>query len=534
MNDDVLVGAPVVLALVGAGLSVALARRLTAQRVLGLVVLGLVLAANVALLVRVRGEGHVVSDLGDWPAPIGITLAVDPFSAIMLVVSALMLLAVFVYALGSPTDTDSRRFFHPVYLVLTAGVSAAFVTGDLFNLFVAFEITLISSYVLITMGGRPAQVRAGMTYVVINLIASTMFIAALALVYSATGTVNMAQLAERLAEIPEGTRTALGLLFLVIFGVKAAIFPLFFWLPDSYPLAPAPVTAIFAGLLTKVGVYSIVRTQTLLFPDIDGQTELLLWIGGLTMVTGVLGAIAQSNMRRILSFHIISQIGYMIFGIGLFTQAGYAAAIYFTVHNIVAKTALLLVAGIVEVSAGSSDLKKVSGLLHGSKVLALLYGLPALAMAGLPPTSGFVAKLALVEAGLDVEAWLIVGVSLAVSLLTLFSMTKMWNGVFWGAPEGPWVPGRDTTTPDHGDAAGAVAPARARVRLPRAMAGATAAVVAATVALAVWAGPAVRLADEAGESLAHPERYVAAVLDGSGEPQLAAGDGTGPTTEPAP
>ena len=494
MSPDVLVPAPVALSLLGAGLSLLAHRHLRLQRVIGVSVLSAVLAASVALLLDVRDDGTAVSYLGGWPAPFGITMVVDLFSALMLSVSSFMLLAVFVYALGSPAPDDRKRFFHPVYLVLSAGVAASFLAGDLFNLFVAFEMMLISSYVLVTLGGTRDQVRSGMTYVVINLTASLLFIAGVGLTYAATGTVNMAQLAGRLDELPGSVATALGLLFIVVFGIKAAIFPLFFWLPDSYPVAPTPVTAIFAGLLTKVGVYAIIRTQTLLFPHTDGPSEVLLWIAGLTMVIGGLGAIAQSEMKRILSFHIVSQIGYMIFGLALFSVAGIAGAIFYIVHNIVVKTGLFLVAGMVEVSAGSAALKRVGGLLHRTPVVAGLFAVCAISLAGLPPFSGFVGKVALVEAGADLGQWAIVAAGLAASFLTLFSMTKIWGGLFWGSPEGPALP------------------AEGRVRVPGAMVGATAAVAALSIAIALAAGPLIDLTTDAGESLVDRAGYVATVL----------------------
>ena len=369
---------------------------------------------------------------------------VDRLAGLMLVVSSLVLLVVMIFAIGEAGEERRRVGFHPVYLVLAAGVSASFVTGDLFNLFVAFEMMLAASYVLITLGGRPDQVRSGMTYVVISLVASTVFITVLALLYAATGTVNMADLSVRIAELDPAVRAAFALALLVVFAIKAGLFPLFFWLPDSYPTAPGPVTAIFAGLLTKVGVYAIIRTQTLLFDAPDWMGTVLIVVAVLTMVVGVLGAIAQDDMKRILAFHIISQIGYMIFGLGLFTVAGLAGAVFYIVHHIIVKTALFLVAGLVAHQSGSSRLSEVGGLVRTAPVLALLFAVPALSLAGLPPFSGFLAKFALVDAGLSAEAWVAVIASLAVGLLTLYSMTKIWAGVFWGeAEEEPSSPPRD-------------------------------------------------------------------------------------------
>ena len=494
----VLIPLPVILPLVAAAFSMALHRRVALQRFLGFLVLTTSLVATVVMLVEVRVSGPVAAHIGSWPAPMGITLVADLFAVVMLAVSAAMLLAVFVYALGSPRTADDALFFHPLYLILAAGVSASFLAGDLFNLFVAFEIMLSASYVLITLGGTRDQVRSGMTYVVISLLASTLFVTAVGLIYAATGTVNMADLAAKLADLPEGVRGGLGLLLLVVFGVKAAIFPLFFWLPDSYPTAPTPVTAIFAGLLTKVGVYAIIRTQTLLFPTGDGPSLLLLAIAGATMLVGVLGAIAQNDVKRILSFHIVSQIGYMIMGLGLFTVAGIAGAIFYIVHHIVVKTTLFLVGGLVENATGTGALNRLGGLLHRAPLIAFLFVVPALSLAGLPPFSGFVAKLALVQAGFEVDRFVVVGVSLAVSLLTLFSMAKIWSGVFWGVPdeEPPLLAARG----------------EGRLAAPALMVLPTGALVVLSLAIAGVAGPIYDLCRDAAGALAEPAPYIRAVL----------------------
>lgn len=437
MSDAIeyLVPAPVLLPILGAAISIALGRWRVAQQVLGVATLTGVLGCAVALLFEVDDTGRAVVQAGDWPAPLGITLVVDRFAALLLVVSSMMLLAVLVYAIGQGGAERRHVGFHPVYLVLAAGVAAAFITGDLFNLFVAFEIMLTASYVLLTLGGRRAQVRAGMTYIVISLVASALFLTALGFLYASTGTVNLADLSGAMADLPDALRDALVLLLLGVFGIKAAIFPLFFWLPDSYPTAPTAVTAVFAGLLTKVGVYAIIRTQTLLVGPDDRFGTLLLWIAGITMIVGVLGAIAQNDIKRILSFHIVSQIGYMIFGLGLFTVAGLAGAILYMVHHIVVKTTLFLIGGLVEHRAGTSRLDRIGGLLRTTPLLAIVFLFTAMSLAGIPPLSGFVAKFALVEAGVRADAWAAVGVSLAVSVLTLFSMTKIWAGAFGGEIE---------------------------------------------------------------------------------------------------
>ena len=351
----------------------------------------------------------------------------------------------------------------------------------------------MSSYVLLTLEGTDAQIRSGTTYVVLNVVESTVLLTAVGLVFAATGTVSMADLPARLAELPDGVRTGLNLLLLVSFGIKAAVFPLFFWLPDAYPTAPSSVTAVFAGLLTKVGVYAMLRTETLLFPG--GQTTLLLWIAGFTMIIGVLGAISHVEMKRILSFHIVSQIGYMVMGIGIGGEAALAATVFYLAHHIPVKTALFLVQGIIERETGTSAFDDVGGLARRSGVLAALFLVPALSLAGLPPFSGFLAKFGLVRAGFDDGRYVIVAVALVGSLLTLVSMSKIWIGVFWGDvyPEVPT--GRTGILRHH-----------------RLMSTATVTLVAVTLAIAACAGPLFDYCRQAAEQLVDPSVYVRAVV----------------------
>ena len=530
---NVLVPLPIVLPLLAAGLSVLLARHPWAQRALSLVVLAGVVAASVALLVRVDAEGTTAVQVGAWAAPFGISLVADRLAALLLVTSTVVALAVLVYAIGqgiadgrvSGTSRLPVAVFHPVYLVLVAGVAMAFLTGDLFNLFVAFEVFLCASYVLITLSGGAAQVRAGMTYVTVSLLASVLFVTVIGLLYAATGTVNMADLAVRLQDTPPGLRLALGLFLLVVFGIKAAIFPLFTWLPDSYPTAPSPVTAVFAGLLTKVGVYAIIRTQTLLFPEELGGTtaRVLLVIAALTMVVGILGAIAQDDVKRILSFTIVSHIGYMIFGLGLYTAAGLTGAILYTVHHIVVQTTLFLVSGLVERRSGTGALHELSGLQHVAPLTAVLFLLPALNLAGIPPFSGFFAKLALVQAGVadgSGIAYALVAVSIATSLLTLYAMVRIWGGAFWGPVAAPVADPDPTDTLAVGTAT-----------VPRTMTAVTAlTVVGGVVGLVLAAGPLYGVSARAADDLVARTPYTTAVLGDAG---LAARPGQ-PRTDRAP
>lgn len=534
---------PVLAPLLGCALCLLAWRSVAVQRVVSVGSVAVALAAAVAVLAQVWDGTVVVARAGGWPAPIGITLVADPLAAVVLTVGLATIGAVLLFAIGQPGCDDDTPAFHPTYLVLTAGVALAFLTGDLFDLFVAFELALAASYVLLTLGATRDQVRHGMTYVVINLVASTLFVVAIAVAYAATGTVNLADLSQRLGGIAPEVRSALALLLIVVFGLKAAVFPLFSWLPDAYPTARTPVTAVFAGLLTKIGVYCLLRTQTLLFAP-TGPSTLLLVIAGLTMVVGVLGAIAQGDVKRILSFHIVSQVGYMVMGLALFTVSGVAGAVFFLVHQVPVKASLFLTGGMVEHAAGSTVLTRVGGMLRRLPVAALLFGLAAMSLAGIPPFSGFVGKLALVEAGFDAGAWPIVAVSLLASLLTLYSMTKIWNGVFWGKVETVVPPGAaevvdaagtpalaavgagvgaaatasaepagGSTVASGSDTGPGASRAGARVRaMPALMTWSTAALVGVTVAIAVFAGPLYELCERAARDLLDPSGYVQAVL----------------------
>lgn len=492
-----IVALPVIVPLVAAGLALALLRHSRAQGVISVTALSTVLVVALYLLVQVQ-DGPVVTDIGGWAAPVGIVLVADPLSALMLTVSAAVTLCVLIYSLAQGvadgTEKSPVAIFHPTYLVLTAGVSNAFLTGDLFNLYVGFEILLFASYVLLTLGGTGERIRAGSIYVVVSIISSVVFLTAIALVYAATGTVNLAQLAERLPEIDPTISLVLQSLLLLAFGIKAAIFPLSSWLPDSYPTAPAPVTAVFAGLLTKVGVYAIIRTRTLLFPD-GRMDTILMWAALATMIVGILGAVAQNDIKRLVSFTLVSHIGYMIFGIALATEAGLSAAVFYVVHHITVQTALFLVVGLVERRGGSTSLDHLGGLAKIAPLLAVLFFVPAMNLAGIPPMSGFLGKVGLLQAGVAVGTplalTLVVG-GVLTSLLTLYAIVKAWNKAFWQtAPVEPEP-----------------------VRLPRGMVGAAAALVVLGLSLTVVAGPLMGHTDRTAAYLKAPAQYVDAVLVG--------------------
>ena len=506
----VLVALPVLLPLAAAGLSLALGRFADVQRVIGIVVLGLIIADAVVLLWIADGQGPLVLQLGDWPAPIGITLVADRLSALLLVVSSVVTFAVLLFSIGQRiTDYGRERSsttFHPMYMTLCAGVSMAYLTGDLFNLFVAFEIMLGSSYVLITRRTTASRVRAGMTYVIVSLASSLLFITMLALVYASTGTVNMADLGDKVGMLPAGLQTALALLIVIVFGIKAAMVPLHFWLPDSYPTAPAPVTAVFAGLLTKVGIYALIRTQTLVF-DHGQSWTLMLVIALVTMIVGALGALAQNDLNRLLSFLLVSHIGYMLFGLGVYDVIGLTGVILYVVHHITVQATLFLVSGLITRHTGTVALTRMGGLLKAAPLIAVLFALPALALAGVPPFSGFVAKLALLQAGVGAGTWMayaVTGGAVFTSLLTLYAMARIWTRAFWGQVKAPEV------DPDPTDEL-VVGTATSN----RPMVAATGVLVVASVVVAVLAGPLAGISGRAAEDLMDGQTYRTAVLGGA-------------------
>lgn len=478
------------------------------QRWISVIGAAALLIAALRLFDEVQRNGIQATQMGNWPAPFGITLVADLFSAIMVVLTGIIGLAVAVYSLES-IDAGREAFgYHPLYHFLLMGVCGSFLTGDLFNLYVWFEVMLMASFVLLALGGERGQMEGAIKYVTLNLIASTLFLSSLGILYGLAGTLNMADLARKFSGLaptqPTGLVTTLAMLFLIAFGIKAAVFPLFFWLPSSYHTPPVAVSAVFAGLLTKVGVYALIRVFTLIFvQDVAYTHTLILFIAWLTMVTGVLGAMAQSEFRRVLSFHIISQIGYMIMGLGLFTPLALAGSVFYIAHHIIVKTNLFLVSGVVKRLGGTLELKKLGGLYQTHPGLALLFLAPAISLAGLPPLSGFFAKLGLVQAGLAQGQYAIVAVALAVSLLTLFSMMKLWNEAFWKTPV---TSDQLSVSSDH-----ASQPMSGRqwtlLLAPIAL------LAAITMAIGLGAGPLFALALRAGEQLMNPAGYIQAVLE---------------------
>ena len=456
------------------------------------------LVVAVVLIAEVLDQGVIAGQIGGWQAPFGITLVADHLSAAMVLITAIIGLSVAVWSLAEIGPTSARFGYHALFQSLLGGVTGAFLTGDLFNLYVWFEVLLISSFGLLVIGGRKSAIDGAVKYVTLNLIATVLFLAGAGLLYGATGTLNMADLRGAVAASPDqGLMTLIAMMLMVAFGMKAAVFPLFFWLPASYHTPHYAVSAVFAGLLTKVGVYALLRVFTLIFVGDLGYThEILLWVSLLTMLTGVLGAAAQSDFRKILSFHIISQIGYMVLGLALMTPLAVMGAVFYLLHHIIVKTNLFLIAGVSRRLTGSSDLYAIGGLYRSAPLLAALFIIPAFSLAGFPPLSGFWAKFVIVRASLDLGEWLVAGVALLVGLLTIFSMTKIWAEAFWKAhPKG-----RQPALADLPQSA------RWQMMVP------IVALAVMTVAIGAFPSAFLDFATKGAEQLLDPAAYVAAVL----------------------
>lgn len=490
---------PVIVPLLTAATCMATAPWRSVQRVLGVLGASVLLLVGAVLLWEVRHGAILVQAMGSWQAPFGIVFVADVFSAVMVLVAGIIGLATAVYSLGDIDAGRERWGFYPLLHILLVGVCGAFLTGDLFNLFVWFEVLLIASFVLMALGGTRSQMEAAIKYVVINLVSSAFFLSAVGITYGLVGTVNMADLALKLADTGRpGLVTTVAMLFLVAFGIKSAVFPLFFWLPASYHTPPAAVSALFAALLTKVGIYALIRMFTLVFTQDVGHTHsLLLVVAVLTMATGALGALAQGDLRRILSFQVIAAIGYMVLGLALYTPLAIAAAVFYMVHDILVKANLFFFSGLTYRLHGSFRIERLGGLARHHPFLAVLFAIPALSLAGVPPLSGFWAKLLVVWAGLDVGAYVAVAAALAVGLLTLFNMMSVWAKVSWQTrPES--TPVLDVGT-----------------RRWTAMVAPVAVLAAITLAIGLWPAPLFSLAETAGDQLMDPTPYVEAVLGGS-------------------
>lgn len=502
---DWLVIAPVVLTLLWGALLVMLHQRAALQARIAVAGLVGLVVVTALLLARVVENGPVVMTMGRWLPPFGISFVADALGATLAFAASLAALAVAVFAARDLAPGVRRYGFYPFLMALMAGVCGSLLTGDVFNLYVWFEVLLIASFGLIVLGNSRAQLDGALRYALLNFLATTFFLIATGLLYGAVGTLNMADIAQRMRELPPGAPVhAISALFILGFAMKAAVVPLNFWLPASYHTPAACVSALFAGLLTKVGAYALLRVLVMVMPaGREVYAEVLVWLAVLTMLVGALGALAQSNLRRLLGYLVISGIGVILAGIALGTPTGVAGAIVYSVHSMIAMTALYLAAGVAERLARASRLQEMGGLAGASPLLATITLVLVFAVAGLPPFSGFWPKVVVTQAALLEERWWLAAAVLLTGLLTLGAAGRAFAHAFWrGGPLG---------TPDGAEK---TAPGRLSAGEARILVWPPAALALVVLFLGLWPAPLLWLADTAAAGLLDPSGYVGAVLGG--------------------
>ncbi|RDU38728.1 Na+/H+ antiporter subunit D [Neobacillus piezotolerans] len=424
---------PIIIPLITGMFMVIVRKRIYFQRMLGILAIAGTGAVSAVLISQIKNEGIQVLHIGGWEAPFGVSLAADMFSALLLLTSSIVSLFCLIYAFGSIGKDREMHYFYPLFLFLLTGVNGSFITGDIFNLFVCFEIMLISSYVLISIGGTRIQIRESIKYVLTNLLSSLLFLVAISYLYATMGTLNFAHLSMRVAEAgQDGLLTAISLLFLIVFSLKAGLL-LFFWLPGSYSAPPTAIAAIFAALLTKVGIYSIIRLFTLVFYHEPESTHLLIGImAGLTMVLGAIGAVAYWDVKKILTYNVIVGVGFILAGLASGTTEGMTGAIYYLIHDIIIKALLFLIGGTIIALTSTANLRDFSGLIQTYPFLGWMFFVAALSLSGIPPLSGFIGKVFVTEGTFEAGYYWLGGIGLFTSLMVLYSVMKIFMNGFWG------------------------------------------------------------------------------------------------------
>jgi multicomponent Na+:H+ antiporter subunit D len=495
---DWLVVAPVALPILFAAVLLMLRQRTAWQPGLAIAGLAVILVADIALLYRVIDQGPVVMTMGRWLPPFGISFVADSLGVVLTATAALVTFVCAIYGVRDIDNSGRRYGFYTFMMAMLAGVSGSFLTGDVFNLYVWFEIFLIASFGLIILGSSARQLDGAVKYAVLNLVATTLFLLATGLLYGTFGTLNMADIARKAPELRDtAPLMTLAVLYLTAFGMKAAAFPLSFWLPASYHTPRIVVAALFGGLLTKVGIYALLRSLVMLFPEERGVLgDLIGWVAIATMLLGVAGALAQSDIRRVLGFIVVSGIGVMLAGIALGGQVGVTGTVVYAVHSMIVMAALYLLAGMMNQVGGSYSLHKLSGLYRSHPLMAAIALILVLAAAGLPPGSGLWPKVYLVKASLDAGAWMLAFAILLSGLLTTLALGRVFALSFWrdrdveGAPVGV-----------------------GSVRLGY---GALLVLLVPTLLIGLYPEPVIQIADEAARGLLDAGSYVGVVFPAEG------------------
>ncbi|WP_096156832.1 MULTISPECIES: Na+/H+ antiporter subunit D [Bacillus] len=431
MNNLVIL--PILIPFITASILLFIPRKIQLQKWISVVSLSLATIASFILVQSVYENGVQTLELGSWEPPYGIVLVADMFAALLVLTGLIVSFACVLFAFRGVGEEREKYYYYAFSQFLITGVMGAFLTGDLFNLFVFFEVMLISSYVLIVIGGTQIQMRESLKYILINIVSSGLFVIALAYLYGVVGTLNIADVSAKVAESGQtGILTVIAVLFLIVFGLKGGIFPLYLWLPGSYQAPPYAITALFAALLTKVGVYAIIRTFSIIFYHEPQITHMIIGVLAIiTILIGAIGAIAYWDVKKILIYNIVTAVGVIVFGVAIATEIGYAGSIFYLVHDMVIKGALFLLAGALFAITGTDKIKEMGGVIKRHPLLGWMFFTATLALAGIPPLSGFVGKVLLTQAGLAGGHYVFVGVMLFSSLLVLYSVMKIFMNCFF-------------------------------------------------------------------------------------------------------
>jgi multicomponent Na+:H+ antiporter subunit D len=407
-------------------------RSIRMQKIISIIGTATGMGIGIWLFILVWNQGIQVTQAGNWIAPFGITFVADTLGASLVMLSAVAGFAVSIYSAVGMVRERLVFGYYPVLHFLIMGLHGAFLTGDIFNLYVWFEVIIISSFVLITIGGKKEQLEGAIKYVALNMLASALFLIGIAFLYGLTGTLNMADLSQKLGEVKhQGLVNVTAGLFFVAFGIKSAVFPLYFWLPASYHTPPAAVSAIFAGLLTKVGIYTMLRTFSLMFGKDEFFMQVVVVIAALTVISGAFGAMMQKQIGKVFSYLIICHIGFLMVGMGVFTEIALIGTLFYLFHDIIVKTNLFLVSGIILKINGTQDMRLLGGMYKNYPLLSLLMAIPLFSLVGIPPLSGFWPKIFLIQGAYEAGQYILVAAVLLGSFVTLYVIAKMWAEVFW-------------------------------------------------------------------------------------------------------
>lgn len=403
------------------------------QRVISFITMLVTFGISVYLLVMVQQQGIVTLNFGGWAAPYGISFVGDSFSLLLVTTAYLITTITLLYVFSTIGKERENMFVYPLIHLLLAGVACSFLTGDLFNLYVGFEVMLLASYALIVLGGEKAQLRESIKYVLVNVFSSFVFLIGIAYLYGVLGTLNFAHLSIRIAEVGQPPiLTTIAIIFLLVFSLKAGLL-LYFWLPGSYGAPPMAIAALFGALLTKVGIYALFRVFTLLFYHEPGITHSLLGIMAiLTMVGGSIGAVAYNDLRKIIAYNVVIAVGFILSGLAIFNATAIEGAIYYLVHDMIVKALLFLLVGATIYLSGTARLEQMSGMIRNYPLLGWLFFITMVSLAGIPPLSGFIGKVYVAQGAIESSAFVLLAVTLISSIFVLYSLLRIFRNVFWG------------------------------------------------------------------------------------------------------